>query len=652
MNKKGYTIIEILLVIAIISAVAASAVVSYIEISKKQKEKDYVVMIENIKTASELYLQKETDYKALLTLEKKIVLPIKLLVEENYLSNYYSVNPKTNESVIEKCIDISLGTYSELEFSEEVNPCENYLVFDPNPIEINTSEKSKIKNIVMTEIKKGIKAYDSNNIELTNPSITYPTEVIDSEGKVTLIENITNVIKTPGLYKYKLIYVYDGNTFTRNILIDYLNNTSIQFKDIVINTSPSYPSSTEALTGIIEEKIKNNITLIKGETVITEIEPILITYPTEATIVQNGVTGSTVKISSIGKESKNYKLIYKYGDSNYTRNLIINYISDVTISSDNPYTPEASGYYNIIAYGAQGSGPAGVGGKGGIITGTIYLNAPSEVLSITIGEQKYKNSTGGTSSLYYGGGATIVKKLGSIILAAAGGGGGVNGTNGSSSTSNAGLGGACGTNYNTSTTCINGGNGSNLGLNALIGGGGSSGYYYGCAAFVENYDPCLYGENTCEPGYDDIRTRVCTTVPGECTTITTCKSCSSTTCTCSGYHNPIDDECHGGSVSCKTSRVTSCSKCGSTTKQSCTDSTQSCSWDYDSVYNPCKTGHNTCEGGYVPTTTCKTPKTAASYTSGNGGINYYTGVVKVISNSTGNSGNGKVEIQYMGDVNE
>ena len=148
-------------------------------------------------------------------------------------------------------------------------------------------------------------------------------------------------------------------------------------------------------------------------------------------------------------------------------------------SSEQTYTIPYTGYYDITAYGAQG---AGSGGKGGKIIGRVKLTKGDVITVITGGND---GTNGGGAGLYKGGGSTIIKKGTTNLIIAAGGGGGAAGTAGGDGN------GAGGAAASTGATGTNGG----PGTKGTNGGGGGSGYNY--TYYVEGNTCISRGDKTC-----------------------------------------------------------------------------------------------------------------------------------------------------------
>ena len=87
MNKKGFTLIEILAVIVLISVIVAIAVPNIRNMNKSVLEKEYNSKIENIKSASVLYAQDNLD-----------IFPNTITVETLINAEYINSDIKINEA--------------------------------------------------------------------------------------------------------------------------------------------------------------------------------------------------------------------------------------------------------------------------------------------------------------------------------------------------------------------------------------------------------------------------------------------------------------------------------------------------------------------------------------------------------------------------
>jgi len=60
MNNKGFTLVELIAIIVLLALVMSIGAISVTTVIKKAKEKDYELLVENIKGAVEMYYQERT----------------------------------------------------------------------------------------------------------------------------------------------------------------------------------------------------------------------------------------------------------------------------------------------------------------------------------------------------------------------------------------------------------------------------------------------------------------------------------------------------------------------------------------------------------------------------------------------------------------
>ena len=107
MDNKGFTLVELLAIIVLLSIVMGIAGYSVIHIVEKSKDKDYQLLIENINNAVELYYQEckfvNNNCVSQLTLGELVQLGFLKGNETKSDNSYTIVNPYDNEN-ISNCI--------------------------------------------------------------------------------------------------------------------------------------------------------------------------------------------------------------------------------------------------------------------------------------------------------------------------------------------------------------------------------------------------------------------------------------------------------------------------------------------------------------------------------------------------------------------
>jgi len=173
MNKKGYTLIEIIVVITLLAIIGTGTIIGGIRINKINKEKEREKLIDKIKVSADVY-STNTKYLSQLENNSYVYVPITELIDSGYLDEV--INPLTKEEIYKErdydkvlikkdymgiiTIQYPLHDVEEL---IELDPLIIYKdeTFDCN-LGLDDSKYNSIKNSIgYTCIKDGI---DFNNI--------------------------------------------------------------------------------------------------------------------------------------------------------------------------------------------------------------------------------------------------------------------------------------------------------------------------------------------------------------------------------------------------------------------------------------------------------------------------------------------------------
>ena len=98
MNKKGFTLMELLIVIVIIAVVSVAASVSFSNIDDETAGKELANTYKDIQRAASLYLDLHDSALEQFINESRVTIKISTLQEENYVSKDL-VNPITGEDI-------------------------------------------------------------------------------------------------------------------------------------------------------------------------------------------------------------------------------------------------------------------------------------------------------------------------------------------------------------------------------------------------------------------------------------------------------------------------------------------------------------------------------------------------------------------------
>ena len=153
-NKKGFTLVEIIGVVAILGIVAVIGLVSVNSIIKKGKNEHYKTAEKNLKVTAESYAQSNRDYLPKNVGEMKKV-TLRTLVDDNYMEpikDYHDKNCDLDKSYVQ------IYKYSKTNYS--------YLAYLDCPDYKNSEENNSLKPVISIEMTP-----DTDNVKNTNAKI-------------------------------------------------------------------------------------------------------------------------------------------------------------------------------------------------------------------------------------------------------------------------------------------------------------------------------------------------------------------------------------------------------------------------------------------------------------------------------------------------
>lgn len=101
MNKNGYTIVEVLTALFIISIVGLILVLNINNLTTNRENKEYERIMDRIKSASDVYINNDPTLKQrIYENHETITISIDLLVNQGLLDKDSLTNPKTEEDFI------------------------------------------------------------------------------------------------------------------------------------------------------------------------------------------------------------------------------------------------------------------------------------------------------------------------------------------------------------------------------------------------------------------------------------------------------------------------------------------------------------------------------------------------------------------------
>ena len=238
-NKKGFTLVEIIGVVAILGIVAVIGLVSVNSIIQKGKNEHYKTAEKNLKVTAESYAQSNRDYLPKNVGEMKKV-TLRTLVDDNYMEpikDYHDKNCDLDKSYVK------IYKYSKTNYS--------YLAYLDCPDYKNIEENNSLKPVISIEMTP-----DTDNVKNTN-------------AKINIKDNNKLLSYSITIYKYDEEIYTTGNIETNydieiNKTIDISKHTPGKLKTVVKATNIYGNTSTAAETVTYKDK-KAPKCIIKNE---------------------------------------------------------------------------------------------------------------------------------------------------------------------------------------------------------------------------------------------------------------------------------------------------------------------------------------------------------------------------------------------------
>ena len=213
LNKKGFTLVEIIGVVAILGIVSVVGLVSVNSIIKKGKDEHYVAAKQNLKLSAESYAQTNRDYLPKNVGEKKKV-TLRTLVENNYIEpikDYHDKNCDLDNSYVQifkyskngysYLVYLDCPEYKNTEQNNDLKPTIRITMTDnENNIkktksEVKITDSHKLLSYSITNYKYDEEEYTTGNIEANyNTEITKTVDISKyTPGKLKTVVTATNI---------------------------------------------------------------------------------------------------------------------------------------------------------------------------------------------------------------------------------------------------------------------------------------------------------------------------------------------------------------------------------------------------------------------------------------------------------------------------
>lgn len=266
-KKNGFTLVELLVTIALILMVLGIAIVSIIKISDTKKQEAYEQVKKQILTAAEQYLETNAYYKESITNTGNIKISLGLLVNEDYLNAV--TNPITGKKLNEcNYVEVTKKDSSlKYSFVDDQEDCSSNSYVD-------VSEAASAPKINATIIGKQGNIKDNNQywyilddqgntpyIEITatdeNSSLSTPIQIKNNSGEYANL--YTEIEEEKQNSNYTKIKAYDYGSYAtstenKNVCYKVTNDNNVSSETCVqYSVDVDLPVCDFKITGIIKE---------------------------------------------------------------------------------------------------------------------------------------------------------------------------------------------------------------------------------------------------------------------------------------------------------------------------------------------------------------------------------------------------------------
>lgn len=269
MKKKGFTIVELLVVMAIIIAVTATSVVSYTRITSNMKEKEYNRIISQFEAAAEVYVASSPELRERIYMgEGYATVTLRVLAQQSLIDLQKNTDPITGKPFDERNY-ITIGLDENKNFYAKYMSTLDYSF-------TNTRSKQSIlagSKYGRSEILEYVNGYVRG--EYDESTATYTTRGIDYRQVVIKITDITDpenpveitneLIPTTGEYvnhKFKIEYTFhfpDGDRKSEREVNVYNIAPTLKSISLTPDLTTSNQTASEVTITALAESIHNTL---------------------------------------------------------------------------------------------------------------------------------------------------------------------------------------------------------------------------------------------------------------------------------------------------------------------------------------------------------------------------------------------------------
>lgn len=510
-KKEGFSLVELLAVIAILAVVAGFTIYVAINVINSSKEKKYTIAINEVEKNAGSYLMENADRLFYLTDINNSNVEYQCLTVENLINyGYFKSDILKSQVSNNKTISENDYVYIERDKTTKTITKSRYILNDEELMNVCNVAVRATGDISIDVEPSGLSGYkditiiyrvkNANNINDYNYTYSY------SNNEVVTEINSGSMLKK--------IRVTDDGTISANIIYTKDNSSIFSISKNITDIDKTPPVIT--INSDLKKVYGEEFDLYEGVT-ITDNSGVV----ADKKIYLNGSEITSYSELLVGENIVTYSATDKFGNEATANRKITLVVADKEFNykeEDQIYQVEADGTYIISAYGAQGGNS---GGLGGYVKVEIPLKKGDTLIINTGGVNGYNGGGAyGNSKYKPGGGATTIKYNNNYVVIAAGGGAkGNSGTPGD---------GGNGTGAGGSSV------GSGAGKSGSNGGGGSNSLNY----TETEYKTCCYTCTHCDKvqvcahqgNMDSLEGERCWKEERNCVTGSNCSICGSYSC--------------------------------------------------------------------------------------------------------------------------
>lgn len=210
MKKKGFTLIEMIATVVILSIISIVIVLGISSVKEKENEKKWNNTVNRITSATDVYLEKNNTIKDEIYNTGIIkYISVSEIADAGLLDEKELIDPRDEKSIFNKEdgyteVKVYLNNNNSLEI-EYPSKTSKYIIFDSKTIYAYLGET--------IDCLKGINVYDESNTKVS-------TNIIDNiKVKGDIYKVVNNEVTFDEMGEYDLVYSISENTYNRKVKV-------------------------------------------------------------------------------------------------------------------------------------------------------------------------------------------------------------------------------------------------------------------------------------------------------------------------------------------------------------------------------------------------------------------------------------------------